>query len=191
MGDGVMTGLLSFGGGQYTVSASVGALPPMYSTFVGHAVLHEDFGIRAADGTALYFAVGSGSRNWPELVVVLRFEPGPEAGFHPGFLLIPESHLVFVGAGTCLLAYRLSPVRRLWEDVADFGFWGWKRHGDIVLMSAELELAAWDIGGRKLWSTFVEPPWNYDVQGDRVELDVMGVKSSFFATIGPQQGRTA
>jgi hypothetical protein len=26
-------------------------------------------------------------------------------------------------------------------------------------MAAELELAAWDVGGDKLWSRIVEPPW--------------------------------
>jgi hypothetical protein len=41
-------------------------------------------------------------------------------------------------------------------------------------MSAELELSAWDINGRKLWSKNVEPPWSYEIRGDRVELDVMG-----------------
>jgi hypothetical protein len=42
-----------------------------------------------------------------------------------------------------------------------------------------LELAAWDPQGEKLWSTFVEPPWDYRVTGDRVQLDVIGRKSDF------------
>jgi hypothetical protein len=78
-------------------------------------------------------------------------------------------------------------VRRLWEDVTDFGFWGWRRHGDIVLMSAETELAAWDVSGRKLWTTFVEPPWSYKVLSDRLDLDVMGQKSSFDVRTGPER----
>jgi hypothetical protein len=52
-------------------------------------------------------------------------------------------------------------------------------------MSAELELAAWDVHGRKLWTTFVEPPWGYRVEGGRVRLDVMGRGSSFDLTAGP------
>jgi len=181
-----MTALIRFGCGAYTLSASVGALPSMYPAFATHAVVHEDLGIRSTDGTALFFSVKSVVRDWPELVVALRFAPGPEAGFYPVFLIIPESHVVFVGAGACLLAYELSTVvQRLWEDVADFGFWEWRRHGDLVLMSAETELAAWDIHGGKLWTTFVEPPWSYEVRGDRLDLDVMGRKSSFVATSGP------
>jgi hypothetical protein len=175
---------LSFCCDQYAVSVSVDGLPlpSIYSELVSHAVLSENFGI-SGEGTPLFLTAGHSSRNWPDLVVALHFDPG--AGFHPGMLLVPERHLLFVGAGTSLLAYKLSPVQRLWEDVADYGFWGWRRHGDIVLMSAELELAAWDIDGRKLWSMFVEPPWHYEVHGDRVELEVMGKKSSFVAAIGP------
>jgi hypothetical protein len=41
-------------------------------------------------------------------------------------------------------------------------------------MAAELELAAWDVNGRKLWSWFVEPPWEFAVAGDVVTVDVMG-----------------
>jgi hypothetical protein len=70
------------------------------------------------------------------------------------------------------------------EDVTD-GFWEWRRHGDIVLMSAELELSAWAINGRKLWSKHVEPPWSYEIRDDRVELDVMGERSNFVVAIGP------
>ena len=46
-------------------------------------------------------------------------------------------------------------------------------------MSAELEFAAWDLRGTKLWPTFVELPWEYAVEGARVELDVMGTRSTF------------
>lgn len=51
--------------------------------------------------------------------------------------------------------------------------------------SAELELAAWDIRGNKLWSTFVEPPWSFVVDGDTIKLDVMGALSTFSVRTGP------
>jgi hypothetical protein len=177
--------MLQFCCGDYTVHISVGPLPATYSDYLEHAALSEDLGIRSSDGTALFFAVQSRALNWPELAVALRFEPEPQQGFHPGFLLIPEYHLIVVGAGTRLLAYGLSPVRQLWEDCADVGFWQWKRHGDIVFMSAELEFAAWDVQGRKLWSTFVEPPWGYQVDEGEVTLNVMGRISHFNAASGP------
>ena len=121
---------------------------------------------------------------WPVLVVAQRFEPF-SGGFDPGVLLVPESKVLFVGAGRRLLAYTLDGPRRLWEDEAETGFWGWQRHHDGVLMSAELELAAWDITGTKLWTTFVEPPWSYNVAGYDVRLDVMGRESSFPLDKGP------
>jgi hypothetical protein len=180
--------MLEFCSGDYAVYVSVGTLPVTYSDYLQRAALSMDFGIRSDDGTALFFAVQGRTSRWPELAVVMRFEPEPGQGFHPGFLLIPEHHLIFVGAGTRLLAYGLSPLRHLWEDVADVGFWRWRRHGDIVLMSAELEFAAWDIHGGKLWSTFVEPPWSYQVEDGEVTLDVMGSISRFNAATGPMAG---
>lgn len=90
-----------------------------------------------------------------------------------------------LGAGTRLLAYSLEPPRLLWEDDADFGFWGWERHGDTLVMAAELEMAAWNTEGHKLWSRFVEPPWSYHVEKDLIHLDIMGDKSNFPLITGP------
>jgi hypothetical protein len=73
----------------------------------------------------------------------------------------------------------------LWEDRADTGFWGWETHRDVLLMSAELELAAWNIRGEKLWSTFVEPPWNYHLDGKTLHIEVMGSIASFPLDVGP------
>jgi hypothetical protein len=54
-------------------------------------------------------------------------------------------------------------------------------------MAAELEIAAWDSHGNKRWTTFVEPPWDFRIEGDRVLLDVMGRKSEFSLESGPSQ----
>jgi hypothetical protein len=56
-----------------------------------------------------------------------------------------------------------------------------------VILSAEFELAAWDVHGRKSWSVFVEPPWSYEVSVRMVELDVMGMKTRFPLDAGPAQ----
>jgi hypothetical protein len=77
-------------------------------------------------------------------------------------------------------------LKRLWEDTADIGFWSWRQHGQFVLMAAECELAAWDASGKELWTTFVEPPWSYRVEADRVLLDVMETKSTFRIQTGPE-----
>ena len=95
---------------------------------------------------------------WPFLVVEQRYGPDV-AGFDPGLLLIPGTGLLLVGAGIRLLAYSLTGPHHLWEDRTNLGFWHWDRQEDTVLMAAELELAAWDLDARKLWTTFVELPW--------------------------------
>ncbi len=174
--------------GEYTVGASIGELSSTYGSQVSHATLHDDFGVQGADGTALVVTVMRSAVEWPDIVVSQRVSPGPEGGFHPGILVIPENQILLLGAGTRLLAYDLRARRRLWEDEADTGFWGWSRHEDTILMAAELEFAAWDVHARKLWSTFVEPPWSYDVAGSSVRLDVMGAKSNFSIRTGPPSG---
>ena len=63
--------------------------------------------------------------------------------------------------------------------------WYYDGHGDIVIMSAELEVAAFSLAGLKLWTTFVEPPWTYRIDGDVIELDVMGKIRRFPLRGGP------
>ena len=100
-------------------------------------------------------------------------------------MLVPETDLLLLGAGDRLLAYRLDLPEQLWEDVADAGFWFWARFEDVIVMSAELEMAAWDIHGHKLWSMFVEPPWHYAISEAEVLLSVMGRTRTFSLRTGP------
>jgi hypothetical protein len=111
----------------------------------------------------------------PSLMVSQTFAPS-QGGFFPGVLLVPQSSRVFVGAGERLLCYSTYDGHwvRQWEDTANAGFWGWDIHGGVVVMSAELEIAAWTADGEKLWTRFVEPPWSYSVNGSTLVLDVMG-----------------
>jgi len=160
-------------------------LPGLYDSYRQHAVLVEEFELASEDGVLSFFGVGR-SNDWPELVVSQRYSPAGY-GFNPGILLVRETETVFIGAGERLLAYSVGdPPRRLWVDRADAGFWSWNQHGSIVLMSAELQLAAWTSSGVKLWSKFVEPPWTYSVAGDLLVVDVMGQKSSFHLADGHQ-----
>lgn len=184
-----MTLVARVGSGEYSVGLCVGGLPGTYGAMIQDTNLHDDFGVEGHAGTSFVVWVEHESSRWPELVVAQRFGPGPEAGFYPGVWLTPESHVLFVGAGTRLLGYALrGGARRLWEDEADMGFWMWRQHTDVVVMSAELELAAWTHDGNKLWSIFVEPPWDYDVVDSQLNLDVMGAKSSFDLREGPMSG---
>ncbi|MDB5298064.1 MAG: hypothetical protein JWO31_4047 [Phycisphaerales bacterium] len=77
--------------------------------------------------------------------------------------------MLFVEAGIRPLAHKFHDPVRLWDDTADAWFRGWAQRGDVALMSAEVELAAWDADGRKLRVTFVGPRW-----GSRVERGPAG-----------------
>ena len=119
----------------------------------------------------------------PSLVVELRYDPN-QAGFDAG--IAATGNHVFVGAGARVLCYEHAEGwRRLWTESLAVGFLSWAIHDDVVIMSAELALAAWDRRGQKLWSTFVEPPWDYQLAEDLVRLDVMGTISIFDLHSGP------
>ena len=167
------------------VTVQRGSLPSIYNDLKRHARLAEEFALRPHDGELCYLSVSS-SGHWPFLVVAQRFELS-EGGFDPGAMIVPETRVLFIGAGRRLLCYALDGPRRLWEDTADSGFLEWSREGDVVLMSAELELAAWDTMGRKLWSMPLEPAWEYHVSGGQVHLDVLGRRTLFPLRAGPGQ----
>lgn len=157
---------------QYTVATTT--TPEDVTTFLReNAVLHYAFHHSEPDYN--YLAVGITDCGLsPDLLIEGWYKPGPQQGFHPGVLLVPESNTAFIGAGTELLICSLAPIKLLSHQQTECGFWSWRRVNNVVLMSAELELAVWNIQGEKLWSRFVEPPWHYDIQGETLLLDIMG-----------------
>ena len=168
--------------GPYTLSGHPDRLPDQYASYIERARLVEEFDLQSPEGESCFLAVSRGA-SWPFLVVTQRYDPS--GGFHPGALLVPETDLLFVGVGERLLAYRLDEPSRFWMDATDGGFWGWARFEDRVILSAELELAAWDVQSRKCWSMFVEPPWSDEASAGMIERDVMGKRSSFPLDDGP------
>jgi hypothetical protein len=166
----------------YTLECTPGGLPLTYTGLKAHAALVDEIELRERGLCCI--AVRRSTESWPFLVVAQSYSP-QGSGFEPGALLVPETKVLFIGAGERILAYQLEPPQKLWEDRADTGFLRWEQFGDTVLLSVELEFAAWSTAGRMLWTTFVEPPWDYSVQGDRIELDVMGNKQSFKLRDGP------
>lgn len=151
-------------------------VPADWTGLRASAALFDEYDVQSREPGPVGVAVLSTPQG-RELVVAQHQQPsGP--GFPLGVLLVPETGLLLIGAGERLLAYDIRVPERLWEDRAEFGFWAFARHGDVILMLAELELAAWTMGGRKLWTMFVEPPWSYTVHEQTVTLDVMGLVRS-------------
>ena len=175
--------MFQVGLGDFTVSVQDGSLPETYAEYASHARLKVEKRLHDSEGRVAFCGVGRGE-GWPFAVLAFRYAPAGY-GFTPGVLLVPETEILFAAGGTTLLSIDLRHSRELWEDTAEVGFWSWRRHGDAVLMSAELELAAWDLSGRKLWSTFAEPPWSYAVSDDEVVLDVLGAVTRFPLREGP------
>ncbi len=171
----------------WEVEIEDGELPTDFATYLEKAQFVDQVDINNPDGRFLFLGISEGQTNecWPSLVLAQKYQDAQQS-FKPGILLLPNTCLLFVGAGERLLCYDLVGKRRLWEDQTDFGFWGWSQTGDFVLMSAELEFSVWDQHGKKLWSTFVEPPWDFQVRDDIVELDVMGATRRHRLTDGDQ-----
>jgi hypothetical protein len=170
----------SFAVGRFVFSCVPDGLPHGYETLKDRARLVDEFHIRESGLSTL---VVSHVDDGP-LLVVCQSCPSAGAGFYPSALFVEETNVLFYGAGERILAYTLDPLARVWEDAAECGLWGWSRHGNIVVMSAELELAAFSLTAQKLWTTFVEPPWTYRVEGDEIEVDVMGKVRRFSLSHG-------
>jgi len=138
--------------------------------------VHED----GEEHSSLFtLAVFHEQQEKPLLLLIRPYEFGPGMWLYPGALLVPETGLLLVGVGEQVFGYRLDPPAKLWQEAAEEGFWKWQRYQDVCLMTAELELAAWDVQGNRLWSIFVEPPWTYRLHDRTIEVEVMGVKTSF------------
>ncbi len=169
--------------GEYRLICIPDGISSLHDQYSAHARFVDEIDRSSDAPAACWLGIQHAGNDWPFLVIAQRYHP--EASMQPGVLLIPETQRLFVGAGARLLAYDLGQVSRLWEDTADYGFWFWDQHGDYVLMAAELELAAWTLQGRKVWTMFVEPPWSYTCADGVIYLDVMGRRSSFAISGGP------
>lgn len=159
-------------------------LPSTFTSECARAGTVEEFDMKSADGDFCFLSAQKVGADWADLIVVQRFAPDV-GGFDPGIAFLPETAILFIGAGRRILAYDLSGPTRMWEDDAEMGFWSWHVYPSVVLMSAELEFAAWDRTGRKLWTRFAEPPWTFKVIDGTVQLDIMGTETEFPLLTGP------
>jgi len=177
--------MMSFTIGAWRVSAEQGALPLIYKDYKSHAIFVDEGDVDDRDGNVFFIGVTSPGNysGWPETVICHRYSPS-DYGFNPGFLIVPEENILFVGAGTNLFAFDLENHTRLWGDRLDIGFFSWHRHKEFILMSAELEFGVWTTSAKKLWSTFVEPPWSFEIINETVVLDIMGTKKTLSLATG-------
>jgi len=161
--------------GNWEIWIEDGSLPRLYERFIEEAEFVDEVDIENPEGRLHFLGVHSAgsSSGWPSIIVAQKYQDAQQA-FRPGVLVVPETSLVFIGAGERILCYDIQKRERIWQDHTQLGFWGWSQLGEYVLMSAELEFGVWTQNGEKLWTTFVEPPWDFKVLGQTVELNIMG-----------------
>nr|BBH86415.1 hypothetical protein KTC_11660 [Thermosporothrix sp. COM3] len=153
--------------GEYRVSVS-NTFPSLFWEYHKKARIVEHIGDVTAENTFVIL-VAKGNA-WPFLILILHVSVGEESGFNPGVFLLPETQTLFIGAGEILLIYHLEREQKIWEERIMGGFWGWHYVEPFVLLSAEIELSIWNKEGERLWETFVEPPWSYELEGDVIKV---------------------
>ena len=117
----------------------------------------------------------------PTLLVIGRLRPDHDCGVH----LVESTGVMFYGCGESVCAYDMATGKKLHHDITPYAFHSWGRHGDIVIMSGELEIAGYTLDGTKVWKATVESPWDYTVSGGKMATIVMGHRVEFPLTEGP------
>lgn len=123
------------------VTRSWASTEPSADPDAEHALMADLLPLGPDDDGVLRVAVVAPGEQAPSLVARLGYYAS--AGFGADALLVPETGRVFAGAGTRLICYCRADGRwwRQWEREVEVGFWGLARHGEMVVMDAELELA--------------------------------------------------
>lgn len=165
--------MFTLGFGPYQLLCLYDGLPDMLAEYVNRAALADQIDMPNPEGKFCFVALKRPGDVWPSLVVAQRYQPA-DGVFFPGALSVHETDRLFIGAGTRLLCYDIVAPSQLWEDSAECAFWSWTHDATGIFMAAELEFAAFDLSGAKLWTRFVEPPWDFKLEPDRIVLDVMG-----------------
>jgi hypothetical protein len=117
----------------------------------------------------------------PTLLVIGHVREGYGCGVH----IVGETGVMFYGCGESVCAYDIATGTKLHHDITPHAFHSWNRHDDVVIMSGELEVAAYALDGTKLWSATVESPWDFGVTGEKMYTLVMGHRVEFPLREGP------
>ena len=170
--------------GDYVLECTPSGLPAIYDELKRHAALVEELSLHQRELCCL--TVRRAGEAWPFLTLAQGCALGV-AGLSPAALLVAASRTLFVGYGDRLLAVRLEPVARLWQEPAAGAFQLWEQHGDFVLAVADGALRAWALDGTARWSMPIDPPWSHRVLDDRVEVvDARGRTQAFGLREGPR-----
>lgn len=118
----------------------------------------------------------------PTMLVIGHVREGYGCGVH----LVGDTGVMFFGCGEAVCAYDMASGTKIHQDITPYAFHSWNRHGEVVVMSGELEVAGYALDGTKLWSGAVESPWDYGVAGEKMYTLVMGHRVEFPLREGPR-----
>lgn len=162
--------MVSFSVGNYNLNFEQGKLPNIYESYIKNAKLVEEYDINNRDAQLFFLSVGIAEK-WPFITIAQRYEPYM-SGFEPGVLLVPETDMLFIGAGERILIYDLKEIKKFDEDYNYPGFLEWIRYKEYIFMLAELEVGCWRITGEKMWNRFAEPPYNITFENDSIIIQM-------------------
>lgn len=105
--------MITVASGRYRLHCQEGLSEEM-ERYAERAQLVERLAVDSSDGVGSFsLAVADPSKDqWPFLVVLGPYQPA-QPGFYPGVLVVPETNILFVGAGTYLAAFDLITARKL------------------------------------------------------------------------------
>jgi hypothetical protein len=94
----------------YTLTCFSGRLPENYAAYRERATLVDEIDLteQMPYQADIYFLAVQKGRDWPFLVVAQKYAPSGPAGSLPQALLIPETDVLFLGAGEYALLFASS-----------------------------------------------------------------------------------
>jgi len=160
--------MLRVSAGQFTLSMGIDSPEWLLPTPI-RASLNENWESGGLDPNHRYdftLMVQAGT----EPVLFLR-HAGSRFNGWPLVLLVLKTGVLFVSSqeeiGTFDLNQR-TPVER--RKLPCPLIWRLDQHGTAVVVQSEMELAVWDLNGKRIWETFADPPHKYSVDGNVLKL---------------------
>lgn len=161
--------MVTFSLEEYSISIYTGEPPVILEHYLKHALFVDDKGL-ANDGTAVYIIIATRFPHEQYVIIAFRSFPVDCAGFHPELLYENTSQTLFIGAGTVVKVFNIADKRIVFEKDAGVGFLGWNKYKSYIVQQEELTVGIFDLQGKQLWQTDVEPPYNLDFDGDILTL---------------------
>jgi hypothetical protein len=161
--------MIEFSVDNYNITAFVGQSPDILDFYRKHATFIDDKDLKN-EGTEVFVMISKDFLKPNYSIIAFKTDPVGYAGFRPGLHYEKESQTLFIGAGTLIKTYRLVDNKLIFEKNHGMGFWSWTKHKNFVLQQEEIVFGVFNLLGEQLWETFVSPPYDFEINEDRITL---------------------